>query len=187
MDALPYVDTLFKEYLLFRGFTSTLDAFSKELAADPGWGFQAERITTHIFHKLIPSLDCKQLVNFLEFLNMGLYSRLDSRYEPLVTAVEADLLRMFLVTAHTAKRPDKVAEFFKLYGAQLLSSSSSNSLHGAGQQQAVDWREWFVLPYLQHPEKEEQFQVATKLCSPGQATPVRLIGAPLVPTPMSGA
>lgn len=49
VDALPYVDALIKEYLLFRGFTSTLSAFTKDLAADPGCGFQAERITELMF------------------------------------------------------------------------------------------------------------------------------------------
>jgi hypothetical protein len=29
VDALPYVDALIKEYLLFRGFTATLSAFNK--------------------------------------------------------------------------------------------------------------------------------------------------------------
>ena len=41
MDALPYVDTLVKEYLAFRGFTSALAAFSAELVrrrAAGRWG-----------------------------------------------------------------------------------------------------------------------------------------------------
>jgi hypothetical protein len=92
-----------------------------------------------------------------------LYSRLDSRYEPLVAAVEADLLRALLVTAASAGRTDKVAEFFKLYGPQLLSSSSSSSGGWAGGGDdgsgAADWRDWFVLPYLQQPEREPRFQV----------------------------
>jgi hypothetical protein len=95
-----------------------------------------------------------------------LYSRLDSRYEPLVSAVEADLLRLFLVTAHRAGRPDCMAEFFRLYGPQLISNSSRSSSSnisgcGFGGQDAAagDWREWFLLPYLQNPEKEPRFQV----------------------------
>lgn len=40
MDSLPYVDTLIKEYLLFRGFTAALHAFNADLAADRGCGFQ---------------------------------------------------------------------------------------------------------------------------------------------------
>jgi hypothetical protein len=90
-----------------------------------------------------------------------LYSRLDSRYEPLVAAVEADLLRAFLVSAASAGRSDKVAEFFKLYGPQLLSSSSGGGGLAGGDDSsgAADWRDWFVLPYLQQPEREPRFQV----------------------------
>ena len=40
MDTLPYVDTLIKEYLLFRGFTGALHAFNADIAADRGCGFQ---------------------------------------------------------------------------------------------------------------------------------------------------
>lgn len=92
-----------------------------------------------------------------------LYSRLDSRYEPLVSAVEADLLRLFLVTAHNARRPDKMAEFFRLVGPQLISNSSSRANSSQGPPPAAaDWREWFLLPYLQHPDKEPHFQVGGK-------------------------
>jgi hypothetical protein len=31
MDMIPFVDALLKEYLLFRGFTSTFLAYSKEV------------------------------------------------------------------------------------------------------------------------------------------------------------
>ena len=41
MNALPYVDQLFKEYLLFRGFTGTIQAFNSDVAGDKGQGFQA--------------------------------------------------------------------------------------------------------------------------------------------------
>jgi hypothetical protein len=70
MDALPYVDALFKEYLVFRGFTNTLMTFKRDLAADPGCGFQAEKITDLIFRQLIPELDLEGLISILEFLNM---------------------------------------------------------------------------------------------------------------------
>jgi hypothetical protein len=75
--------------------------------------------------------------------------------------VEADLLRAFLVAAASAGRSDKVAEFFKLYGPQLLSSSSSSAGWAGGEDGsgAADWRDWFVLPYLQHPERNPHFQV----------------------------
>jgi hypothetical protein len=70
VDALPYTDALVKEYLLFRGFTSSLAALSADLAADAGCGLQAERLTALLFRGLIPSLDPHALVDFLELLNM---------------------------------------------------------------------------------------------------------------------
>jgi len=82
-----------------------------------------------------------------------------------VSAVEADLLRLYLVTAHNARRPDKMAEFFRLYGPQLISSSSRGSsaancgAWGLADAAAADWKEWFLLPYLQNPEREPRFQV----------------------------
>jgi hypothetical protein len=97
-----------------------------------------------------------------------LYSRLDSRYELLVSAVETNLLRLFLVTACNAARPDKVTDFFKTYGSQLLSSfnansnSSRNGHNTSGQDAAAaasDWQDWLMLPYLPQPEKEPKLQV----------------------------
>ena len=79
--------------------------------------------------------------------------------------MEAALLRLFLVRAHRAGRPDCMAEFFRLYGPQLISSSSSgvSSSGGFGGQDAAagEWKEWFLLPYLQSPEREQRFQVGT--------------------------
>lgn len=70
MDAIPYMDTLFKEYLLFRGFTNTMTAFNQDLSTDRGCGFQAEKISQLIFGKIMPSFDCEQLVDLLDFLNL---------------------------------------------------------------------------------------------------------------------
>jgi len=35
MDAIPYLDELVKEYLLFRGYTNTFHVFNQERGADP--------------------------------------------------------------------------------------------------------------------------------------------------------
>jgi hypothetical protein len=58
-----------QEYLLFRGFTDTLAAFSADVAADRGGGFQAAAIAHHVFNVLLPALDGARLVDFLDFLN----------------------------------------------------------------------------------------------------------------------
>ncbi len=53
MQALPYLDSLIKEYLLFRGFTRTLQAFAVDAAADLGCGFQADPLTRPLFSPYI--------------------------------------------------------------------------------------------------------------------------------------
>ncbi len=69
MDSLPFSDALIKEYLLFRGFTRTLDLFNQELACDQGCGYQADRMADMVFGHLVPELLMDQVIEFLELLN----------------------------------------------------------------------------------------------------------------------
>ncbi|MEW5299261.1 MAG: hypothetical protein WDW36_002294 [Sanguina aurantia] len=151
MDALPYVDSLLKEYLLFRGFTTTLGAFSAEISADLGCGFQAERITQYIFRTLVPGLKCKELVDFLDLLASRFFCHLDSRYEPSIRKLEASILKCLLVTAVNARKPEKVTELFRLYGDDLLSGA-----------QSATWRPWCALAFVSNPAKDPLFQAYFK-------------------------
>lgn len=81
MDDLPYIDTLFKEYLLFRGFTSTLQTLQAEVDADRGCGFQADQLSELIFRRIIPSHSFSELVELLKLLSSRLYSHLDASLE----------------------------------------------------------------------------------------------------------
>ena len=49
LQSLSYVDALIKEWLLFRGFTKTLQQMHAELASDRGCGFQADQISEMVF------------------------------------------------------------------------------------------------------------------------------------------
>lgn len=44
MDAMQYAEGVVKEFLLFRGFTHTLQSFESELHADVGNGFQVHTL-----------------------------------------------------------------------------------------------------------------------------------------------
>ncbi len=101
---------------------------------------------THACPRPPPSVSCAHT------LNPRFYSRLDSRYEPLVRSVETSLLRHALVTALRAGRKDRVAEFFREFGSALL-----------GGPEAGEWRAWFALAYLEAPEKDPAFQVGRLL------------------------
>ena len=49
LQSLSYIDSLIKEWLLFRGFTKTLQQMHTELASDRGCGFQADQISEMVF------------------------------------------------------------------------------------------------------------------------------------------
>lgn len=88
MDAIPYVDSLIKEYLLFRGFTGTLRAFNRDLASDRGCGFQADQLCELVFRRLVPLDQASELMQVLDFLNSRVYSRLPGSCEEMIRKLE---------------------------------------------------------------------------------------------------
>ena len=78
MDAIPYLDGLVKEYLLFRGFAKTVTAFHRDCKSDPGLGYQAEQLSDQLFRSLIPNHRADDLVNLLTFLRTHIFSKLDA-------------------------------------------------------------------------------------------------------------
>lgn len=90
MDAIPYVDSLIKEYLLFRGFTGSLRAFNRDIASDRGRGFQADQLSELIFRKLLPLDQASELMEVLEFLSSRVYSRLPGSYEGVIRKLEVN-------------------------------------------------------------------------------------------------
>ncbi|KAK9906425.1 hypothetical protein WJX75_001628 [Coccomyxa subellipsoidea] len=148
MESLNYVDTLFKEYLLFRGFTSTLQTFNSDLATDRGCGFQVDQILTMVFQKLIRQNRGKQLIDMLEFLDSQLYCHLDASYESTIRKLEVSLIRYFLVHALKAGKLNDVRSFFAEFGDMLMSGPD-----------AKEWSAWFALPYVNSPANHPSFQV----------------------------
>ena len=88
MDAIPYVDSLVKEYLLFRGFTGSLRAFNRDLASDRGCGFQPDQLCELVFRKLLPLDQAAELMEVLDFLSTRVYSRLPASYEEVIRKLE---------------------------------------------------------------------------------------------------
>ncbi|CAL8462386.1 g1919 [Coccomyxa elongata] len=148
MEALKYIDTLFKEYLLFRGFTTTLQTFNSDLASDRGCGFQVDQIVTMVFQKIIRQNRGKQLVEMLEFLDSQLYCHLDASYETTTRKLEVSLIKYFLVNALNGGKLNDVRSFFADFGDMLMSSPDSK-----------EWSAWFALPYVQSPASHPTFQV----------------------------
>lgn len=120
-----------REFLVFRGFTNTLQAFEAELSSDVGKEFQVDRLLDLIFSIYIPRYQAENLVGLLGFFKQLLSS---SATETLLVAtlskLEVSILRCYIVHAMRSGKRDKVIEFFNMIGNDLL-------------QKGQDWTPWF--------------------------------------------
>lgn len=99
MDAIPHVDALVREYLLFRGFTKALHAFDADHAADRGCGFQAEQISNLLFGRLVAQHDGEGLIALLESIQTLIVSRMSGELEESAPRLEARKLQPVLSAA----------------------------------------------------------------------------------------
>ncbi|KAI8061442.1 WD40-repeat-containing domain protein [Gongronella butleri] len=143
MNSLHQVDDLVKEYLLFRGFTSTFRALDMESRTDRDKGFQVDKILEELL-SFVTSSDIQSLVDYYRYLDLRFFSRLDTRFQRTAKKFELCLLRHYLVHAIQHKKRDKIREFFDLYGAEFHSNP--------------DWTPWFTLPYIKQPASDPAFE-----------------------------
>lgn len=130
MENMQYAEELVREFLTFRGFTSTLRAFESELSTDIGRSFQVDKILELIFSQYIPKYQADKLISLLSFFKQCLFSSLDSVLISTLSKLELSILRFYIVHALNSGRKDKVVEFFGVNGNYLL-------------QKREDWLPWF--------------------------------------------
>lgn len=79
MAHIQYVDSLIREYLLFRGFGNTLKSFDLELKTDKDKGFRVDKIIDQITHS-INSHDLQSLRDIWNHLDGHLFSKLEHSF-----------------------------------------------------------------------------------------------------------
>lgn len=141
MENMQYAEELVKEFLFFRGFTSTLQTFERELGTDIGKGFQVDKILELIFSVYIPQFRAEDLIEVLSFFKQCFSSSSETLLISTLSKIEGSILRCYVVRAILSGRKDKVIEFFGMHGNDLL-------------QRDQDWTSWFgrifFLPYPVH-------------------------------------
>ncbi|KAM7273233.1 hypothetical protein ACFE04_027897 [Oxalis oulophora] len=154
METLQYTEELIREFLVFRGFTNTLQSFEMELATDIGKGFQVDKLMDLIFTVYIPKFQAEKLVALFTFFNQCLSS--DTTTTTTTSSVvlmdslfklEVSVLRYYIVYAIQLGRKETVVDFFTVNGNDLLQKSTD------------DWTPWFAIPYLRNPSLDPQFRV----------------------------
>ncbi|XP_065868898.1 uncharacterized protein [Euphorbia lathyris] len=146
MENMQFAEELVKEFLVFRGFTSTLQALETELSTDIGKGFQVDKIMDLIFSIYIPKFQSDKLVGLLSFFKKCFSSLSEAALISTLAKLEVSILRYYIVYAMQSRRKDKVVEFFEIHGNGLLQRSD-------------DWTPWFAIPYLKNPSLDTQFRV----------------------------
>jgi hypothetical protein len=131
MEKMHYAEELVREFLVFRGFTNTLEAYETELRTDVGKGFQVDKILDLIFSLYIPKFQIDKLVALLGFFKHYISSSSETTLVSTFSKLEASVLRFYVVHALQFNRRDKVVEFFTVHGPDLLQSSQD------------DWTQWF--------------------------------------------
>ncbi|XP_047255049.1 WD repeat-containing protein 91 homolog isoform X6 [Capsicum annuum] len=145
MENMLYAEELVREFLVFRGFTNTLQAFVKELGTDTGKGFQVDKILDLIFSIYVPKFQAESLFELLRFLKQC-FSSLETQLNSIISDLDVSIIRYYIIHAIQAGRKDKVIELFDIHGSELL-------------QKDQEWASWFAIPYIKAPQSEPQFRV----------------------------
>lgn len=144
MAGVTFADELVRDYLVFRGFLTTLKAFDAEIKADKDRGFRPDKIVEHL-STCINNLDLKALREAWSHLDQRIFCRLEYSFLGTARKLETALLRMYLITCVSSNRPDRLLEFFEKMTPEL--------------QGQVEWKEWFALPFLKNVEENPTFSV----------------------------
>ena len=142
---MPYVDTLVREYLLYRGCSGALAAFDAERGEGQAFD-RADRVAELIFGRHVPRLDAVGLSRTLGLLRDRYFSRLDASFAPATAELETSIARLFVVTAAKARRKDKIAELFEAEGERLVAAGGDHELY-----------RWFAVPYVKRPSSDPRF------------------------------
>ncbi|XP_056302700.1 WD repeat-containing protein 91 [Danio aesculapii] len=141
-SAVERTDDLVREYLIYRGFTSTLKHLDSEIKTDKEKGFRVDKIMDQL-QLLIQSCDLTGLKEYWANLERRLFCRLEDVYKPTVSKLRTSLYRFYLIHTVQVKNVEKTQEFFQKQALEL--------------QAQAEWRDWFSLPFIPAPEQNPSF------------------------------
>ncbi|KAL8170427.1 hypothetical protein V2J09_022231 [Rumex salicifolius] len=145
MENMQYAEELVREFLVFRGFTRTLQAFDSELSTDVGKGFQVDKILDLIFTIYIPQFQAEKLVGLLKFFKQC-FSSSDTVLVTTLSKLEVSIFHCYIVHAVRSGKIGCVVKLFEMIGNDLI-------------QKGNDWTPWFAIPYLKSPSTDPRFRI----------------------------
>ncbi|KAJ2849463.1 hypothetical protein IWW36_002624 [Coemansia brasiliensis] len=144
IESIEYIDDLVREYLLFRGFDSTLQALERDLGQDRDYGFRADRMADELLN-MAQKLCIDEMQEYWKYLCRRFFSRLSPKYQRTTKMFERRLLRLFLVSAIQQGQRQAIRAFMDEHGLALS-------------QQGGDWVPWLGLEYIAQPQARSEFE-----------------------------
>lgn len=112
--AIQYVDELVRDYLLYRGFVSTLKSFEVDQKNDRTRAMRADKIVESLAGH-IDAGELETLRDTWHHLDTQMFRRLEHSYQNPVRKMELGLYRFYLVTCVSTGKADKVSWLCYLY------------------------------------------------------------------------
>jgi len=126
MAHIQFTDEAVKEYLIFRGFSSSLKAFDNELKSEKDKGFRIDKIIDNLNH-CIHNYDLNGLKEAWGHIETKLITKVEQQLAVATKKLEIALYKLYLAHAVENNKTEKVNEFF----AKLAAENQQ------------DWRDWF--------------------------------------------
>uniref|UniRef100_A0A914X694 WD repeat-containing protein 91 n=2 Tax=Plectus sambesii TaxID=2011161 RepID=A0A914X694_9BILA len=142
-SAVTLVDSLIRDYLVFRGFAGSLKQFDADSKAEKEQKFKVDAITERLC-SLISGHDISSLRALWEHLSEKVFAHLDNTQTKHADRLENDLYKLYLANCVQQAKSDKIAEFFEIFASRFHL--------------AEGWSDWFALPYLSTPQERAPFR-----------------------------
>lgn len=148
--SISLTDDLVKEYLLYRGFTTTFRVFDHDLKIDRDRSFRVDKIIEQLL-VYIHAFDLTSFMDYWSYLDQRFFAKFtiklggSSSSAAVTKRYEVNLMRYYLIHAVKSSRPEKALEFIENYLVKLQPQS--------------EWKEWFCLPFLKNAEDHPFFSV----------------------------
>ncbi|XP_065648765.1 WD repeat-containing protein 91 isoform X2 [Hydra vulgaris] len=136
------IDSLVKEYLIFRGFTSSLKVLETEIKNDNNKSYKVDKILEQ-FSLYIQNYEIANLKSYWRYFERCYFCQLGHETYKLVKKLETNVLQLYVVRALQNNKPERVNEFFEKYALELQHDAA--------------WSDWFILPFMKNPEQNKAF------------------------------
>jgi len=146
---LTSLDESIMEYLIFRGFSKTIRAFSLDKQVDKLVTFSPDKVSLQLFNN-IHEMEFQSAFQLWRFLEERFFTHLDAEAAKSASHLRDGVVKYCLCHAVMKGRKDKALE-----ALTTLEQTQPTSTYPHNE----EWQGWYTLPFVREPQKHPTFQV----------------------------